>query len=230
MNYISLKSLIDRIMISPLYYELKFDAAIIWAVECLNKIETSEVFVDKVENIIIEDHIGELPYDYVKAIKLRINPITERDSVSAKISVDPFFQKFQENDMGLRDYKIEGGYIKTYIEEGTVDLAYKALPVDGDGYPMIPDNTFIILAIQRYVQLQYLEILRDTGTLQDASILYDMEKKYAWAVGQAQSQRQLENLDKMQGVKNAISSLVMSNNSHETDYREITSKEYRRYF
>jgi hypothetical protein len=125
------------------------------------------------------------------------------------------------------DYRIEGDYIYTGIETGTLEIAYKALPVDGDNYIMIPDNTFIIQAVEAFIKFRYLTILWELD-----EVGYDkvekIERDYCWAVGQAQSQRQFDNLDKLESVKNAISRLVLLKNVHETDYRYSTSKEYRR--
>lgn len=233
-KFISLKVIIDRIMTSPLYYGLKFDTAIMWATDVINLLEIPEFFVLKTSKIYIEEHRGTLPYDYITIIKA--NLISSGNGVEArkamKTTSDPFLKGYpnrtgMDNREVELDYRIEGDYIYTGLDEGTLEISYKALPVDGDNYIMIPDNTFIIQAVESFIKLRYLTILWELD-----EVAYDkvekIERDYCWAVGQAQAQRQFDNLDKLESVKNAVSRLVLLKNVHETDYRYATSKEYRR--
>jgi hypothetical protein len=49
-------------------------------------------------------------------------------------------------------YKINDNYIITTFKEGaSVLMAYKAFPVDEDGYPLIPDNEKFKQAVQWYI-------------------------------------------------------------------------------
>lgn len=48
-------------------------------------------------------------------------------------------------------YKIQGNYLQTSFEEGYVKLHYLSIPVDKDGYPLIPDNDAYKQALEWYV-------------------------------------------------------------------------------
>lgn len=48
-------------------------------------------------------------------------------------------------------YKIQGNYIQTSFQEGFVKLHYLTLPVDSDGYPMIPDNENFKYALEWHI-------------------------------------------------------------------------------
>lgn len=235
LKFISLKVIIDRIMMSPLYNSIRFDSAILWAVDIINLIEVPEFFREKSQIIKVEDYRCLLPYDYVTITK--INLTTDGDGLpqrkAMKTSSDPYLKGYplRKSSMDQRevelDYRVEGDYLYTGIESGTIEVAYKALPLDSDNYIMIPDNIFIIRAVESYIKLQYLKILYDMDEITRDKV-ESMEVDYVWAIGQAQAQRQFENLDKLESVKNAISRLVLLKNVHETDYRYATSKKYRR--
>lgn len=53
-------------------------------------------------------------------------------------------------------YYIEGDYYKFNIEEGEVELDYMALYTDDNGFPLIPDNTYLLEAIQYYVLMKLI--------------------------------------------------------------------------
>jgi len=233
-KFISLKVIIDRIMMSPLYLGMKFDSAILWAVDVINLIEIPEHFVQKTAKVFVEDYRGMLPYDYIAINKVDIadTPSNFNGRKAMHTSSDPFIKAYPKR-VGLDnrevelDYRIEGDYIYTGLQEGTLEVSYKALPLDSDNYIMIPDNTFIVKAVESYIQWQYLRILWDLDETTRDKVEY-IEQQYSWAIGQAQSQRGLENLDKIESWKNAVSRLVLLKNVHETDYRYATTKEYRR--
>lgn len=48
-------------------------------------------------------------------------------------------------------YKLSGNYIQTSFESNFVKLHYYAIPVDADGYPMIPDNANFKLGLEFHV-------------------------------------------------------------------------------
>lgn len=236
-KYISLKVIIDTIKMSPLYDGLKFDSAIIWANRVINKLEIPEMFIDKVAKVIIENYRGTLPYDYTSIVKCDIidNIGDTKFRKAMKTSSDPFLKTYNNKNLDWQnktnvslDYRIEGDYIYTGLESGTLEVAYRALPVDSDNYIMIPDNAFIISAVEEFIKMKYLEILVENG--EDVRNIYENKKQdYAWAIGQAQSQRHMENLDKLESATNALSRLILLRNVHETDYRYSTQKEQRRF-
>ena len=51
-------------------------------------------------------------------------------------------------------YVVTPGYIKTTLKTGYLMLSYQAVPVDSDGYPMIPDNESFEEAIYWYINMK----------------------------------------------------------------------------
>lgn len=74
--------------------------------------------------------------------------------------------------------------IYTSIEKGEIELAYRAIMVDHDGYPMIPDDGTFAIALGLYIKKRHFTILFDTGKISH-QVLANTQQEYCWAVGQA---------------------------------------------
>lgn len=116
-------------------------------------------------------------------------------------------------------YKIQGGYIFTSIKEGTVELSYKAVLIDNEGFPMIPDNSKFTRALEAYIKKQWFTILFDMGKLQPA-VLQNIQQEYAWAVGACETEFQKMSLDKAESFYNSWATLIPRKNEH---YRGFAS-------
>ena len=114
-------------------------------------------------------------------------------------------------------YKIQGGYIYTSIKEGAIELSYKAILLDEECYPMIPDNSKFLRALESYIKKQWFTILFDMGKLQ-APILQNVQQEYAWAVGACESEFQKMSLDKAESFYNSWRTLIPRTNEHYMGY------------
>lgn len=69
-------------------------------------------------------------------------------------SVPYFGQDITQEDSTIRSthyYKIVGNYIQTSFECGYIKLHYLTIPVDKEGYPLIPDNEAFKQALEWYI-------------------------------------------------------------------------------
>lgn len=53
-------------------------------------------------------------------------------------------------------FTINAGYIRTEFEEGDITVSFNAIPVDEDGFPMVPDDISFATALQWYLISQLL--------------------------------------------------------------------------
>lgn len=223
-------------MSRPIFNTLKLDNAIRWATWCLEAIDNPEFYKKNITTIYIDRYRGRIPYDFVKCEKTEIidNAAVNSDKRSPmRTSGDPFL-KDKPNRGGSVDatlrggsYNIEGNYIFVDFEEGAVQMAYWALPMDTNGYLMIPDNRRIIQAIESYIKFRHLEILSDIGQV-DYGKVQKEEQEYMWYVGQAQSEHFMSNLDTAETMTNIISQLYPDRLQHRKGYQDIGEKEFRR--
>ena len=120
-------------------------------------------------------------------------------------------------------YKIQGNYIFTSIKEGMIEIAYKAIILDEEGYPMIPDNSKFSRALQAYIKKEWFTILFDMGKIQGA-IFQNVQQEYAWAVGACETEYQKMTLDKAESFYNSWRTLIPRTNEH---YRGFASNNRR---
>jgi len=62
-------------------------------------------------------------------------------------------------------FKTQGRVIYTSFPEGTVELAYKAIPVDEEGYPLLIDDENYIAALEAYIKVRVFTVKFDTGKI-----------------------------------------------------------------
>ena len=110
-------------------------------------------------------------------------------------------------------YKIQGTVIFTSLKEGTIEIAYRAIAVDDEGYPLIPDRSAFTRALELYIKKQCFTILFDLGKINQA-VYNNVQQEYAWAVGQAQADLIKPSIDEMQSITNALNTLIPRTNEH----------------
>jgi len=129
-----------------------------------------------------------------------------------RYSTDSFHMS-EDNKYCDLTYKIQGGYIFTSIKEGEIEVSYKAIILDDECYPVIPDNSKFLRALEAYIKKQWFTILFDMGKLQ-APILQNIQQEYAWAVGACESEFQKMSLDKAESFYNSWRTMIPRTNEH----------------
>jgi hypothetical protein len=110
------------------------------------------------------------------------------------------------------------------MKEGTIEIAYEALAVDSEGYPLIPDNSSFTRALELYIKKQCFTVLFDLGKISQA-VYSNVCQEYAWAVGQAQSDLVRPTPDEMESITNMWNTLVPRATEHRTGFINNGTKE-----
>lgn len=151
-NYVSIKRVLERVYRHPFIdFELNMSDVIELTGQILKLYGINEYYKDKVCTLTIEDYKAELPTDML-AIQLIKH---SDDHVVFKYTGDPFFMNLHCEDSlnlicceSIYTYKLNENYIFTSEKEGNIDIAYKAIPLDEDGYPKIPDDERFLRALE----------------------------------------------------------------------------------
>ena len=121
-------------------------------------------------------------------------------------------------------YKHVPGWLYTDFEMGDVEIIYTAFQVDGSGFPMIPDNESLLLAIENYIKVQYFTILVETGHM-SAAILDRADQQYAWYIGQASNYFDTPNANETESIFDAIVRLVPDRDAYFTNFKYDSNTE-----
>ena len=148
---------------------------------------------------------------------------TEATSKSFRSATDTFHLSDRENHYDLT-YKLHGGYIFTSIKEGVIEMSYRAILVDEEGFPLIPDNSKFTRALEAYIKLQWYTILFEMGKLQQA-VYQNTHQMYAWAVGACESEFQKMSLDKAESFFNSWRSIIPRVNEHSVGYASLGTRQ-----
>lgn len=127
--------------------------------------------------------------------------------------------------MLLPTYKIQGNMIFSSRKNCDVEIAYRGIPIDENGWPMFPDNAEFIGALEAYIKVQRFVIFFDMGQI-NANVLNNAQQDYAWKVGQAQVGLIRPTLDEMETITNIWHNLIPNMTAHRNGFATLHNKEY----
>ena len=175
------------------------------------------MFENKVKKIIVENYRAPLPCDYYQTIQLRLLDNSMNYLGSFRYTTDSFHMSNIKPDYSDYTYKIQGNIIHTSIPNGVVELSYQAINTDGDGYPLIPDNSVFTRALEAYIKKQHFTILFDLGKVNN-QVLQQALQDYSWAVGSAESEFNRMSLDKAESFYNSWKTLIIRPSEHRSGF------------
>ena len=220
----------DKITRHPLMQDIPFETVIDYAVDFIRLVGTPPSFVDKTAIIDIHNYRGELPCDFYEMIQVRLaydeKHRVENHAPTFRYTTDSFHMSPDKPHVSDLTYKLQGNCIFTApLEEGQIEIAYKAMPIDDEGYPMIPDNSVFSRALEMYIKKQWFTIQYDMGKISQA-VMAKTDQDYAWAVGQAQTDLIRPTIDQMESISNMWNTLVPRAQEHRKGFVHEGSREH----
>lgn len=216
-KYISLKEILDNLLDHPMLREVSFERAVNYTQSFMRIVGCPKIFEEKTAIIEIEDYRGVLPCDFNEIIQVRTHNTCDDNYKVFRYSTDNFHMSENKQDSFDLTYKIQGNVIFTSMKEGTIEIAYNAFVVDSEGYPLIPDNSTFIRALELYIKKQCFTVLFDLGQINQA-VYHNVCQEYAWAVGQAQSDLIRPTIDQMQAITNSLNTLIWRTTEHNNGF------------
>jgi hypothetical protein len=116
------------------------------------------------------------------------------------------------------------GYIKTALKTGYIMLSYQAVPVDNEGYPMIPDDESFEEAIYWYINMKLTYPEWKAGRVRDA-VYYDAKSSWNYYRKQAYGNAMMPNVDQLEAIKNAWLRLVPEINEHGNAFTTLNQRQ-----
>lgn len=216
MEYISIRQILDDLLADDMLKGLSLERAVNYAVEFIKVVGMPPIFESKVETIPIKDYRGELPCDFYEVIQVR------KPKGFAYLPAEGSFM--EGGNQNLSTYHIKGRIIFTSTKDDDIEVAYRAIKVDDDGFPLIPDNGTFARALELYIQKRYFTILFNNSKL-PLNVLQNTQQEYAFYVGQAQSSLIRPTLDQMESIKNMWNTLIPKMHQHANSFKTINSPE-----
>lgn len=218
-DYISIKQILDDVLEHPLMTDLSLERAVNYAIHFIRIVGCPKIFENKISEVEIHDYRGKLPCDVDSILQVR-------DLSCGRVyvaSTDSFHLSESGNPHQLT-YKVQNSVIFTSNKEGTLEISYRAIKLDEHGFPMIPDDSSFIRALELYIKKQHFTILFDLGKINN-NVYQNVQQEYAWAVGQAQNSLIRPSVDEMQSIINSLSTVIVRGNAHATGFKYNSVKE-----
>jgi len=228
-NYKSIKTIISSILRNPLMENITESDLATYAGDALKLIGAPMSFVDATCTIDIVNHRGRLPNDLLYVVQT-MDKTKQGDWVAMRYASDTLHSKYHEvgspdfSTRGDKEYSMNDQYIYHDDSEATVKMLYKAIKVDKDGFPMIPDNVKFERAIEAYIEWKHFRLLFQLGKLPQG-VYEDSRVEYLFAVGAAQSAGQLMTIDQAESFANAYSRLLLKPLQHGKFFTNHGTKE-----
>ena len=227
-HFISIKSVADRLMMNPLMKDLNFEFIIDKTVECLRLVNMTPIYASKMEKITIKQFKGELPFDlaYIEQVFYNSNgrlvPLNKGTD-----TIHNHYDKVDSSETSNSSitYTVSMSKIYTNIETGELAMAYRAIAVDEDCFPLIPDNIKLIRCIESYIKYKWFDILNDMDKVSDRK-LNKAEVDYCFNIGQAQSDLIIPDETEMESITNSIRQIIPNNNQFNERMKYIGSREF----
>lgn len=223
-RYVNIRYILDRIMQHPLLQDITLEQAVAYTIDFMRIVGVPSMFEEKTDILSIKNYRALLPCDYYSMIQVR-----KLNGSPLRYSTDSFhMSECKDNDTrksGDLTYKIQGNIIYTSFESDDIEVAYQAILVDKEGYPLLPDNSSFTRALELYIKKQWFTVLFDLGKI-SGQVLQNTQQEYAWAVGDCQSEFNRLSIDKAEAFYNSWRTLILRDSEHKTGFINNGSKEY----
>ena len=217
-QYTNIRVVLDKITRHPLLTDITLEAAVDYCVDFMRIVGVPKMFEDKTQKIRLKDYKGILPVDWVETNQIKY------EGTPMRSSTDTFHMSTNKDGGADRTFVVQGNYIHTTEETGEIEISYKGIATDADGYPMLPDNSNFTRALEQYIKLQYFTILFDLGKISGA-VYSNTQQQYAWAVGSCTTDMLRLDLSKAESFFNSFRTLLPRVNEFHNSFKNNGSRE-----
>lgn len=223
-TYINLKEIASRLTRHPLMIDLTFEAIIQYTIDFIGTLGLPPIYLDKVVTVDIDNYRASLPCDLVAIRQVK----DSKNNISLRATTDTFHLLHEENESIKRQegtFKTQGNIIYTSFKKGSIDIAYRAIPVDTEGLPLIPDNSIFLKTLELYIKKEWFTILFDMNKISPA-VLQNIQQEYAWKVGQLNTEFTLPSISEMQSITGILNQLLPRVTEFKKGFKHLGDTEY----
>lgn len=228
MDYTNINVIADRITRNKLLTDVTFETILDYTFEFIKIVGMPKSMFEKTAIVEIEDYKGMLPCDYYKMIQIRTTggDYFRESTDSFHMSPNKELEGNSKRNTGIT-YKVQGRFIFTSMPNCVIEIAYRALPIDENGFPLIIDNGTYPRALEEYIKMKCFDDLFNEGKV-SLQVLQNRQQQYGWAVAQAESDLIRPSLDMMESITNMRTKLLPSKVDHNNGYVTEGAKQYLR--
>lgn len=230
-QYTDIRRVLDNLTEHPMLADLTLEQVVRHTIRFISLHGYTKLYQDKEVLLDIHEYRALLPCDLISIIQVKddcsglcLRSMT--DSFTPEL-ITTSSRPLPPQHFGDASFKNQGRVLFTSFPEGKVKVAYKAIPVDDDGFPLLIDNENYLACLEAYIKKQVFTVKFDQGKIA-AGILDNAKQDYAWLSGQLQSEFTIPSISEMQSITNYITSILPSMRSFDQGFKHLGSREYLR--
>lgn len=254
-RYTSIKRVLDNLMEHPLLRDLTLEQVVRYTIRFIGIHGYSKFYEDKIETVDIDEFRGVLPCDLISIIQVKdlrtgvcMRSMTDNfaNGMREDVRIDKFDRanKLDGRGSNIKAKDVIGGYIPprlVYLEEpafktqgrviytsfpeGCVEIAYKSIPVDEDGFPKLLDNENYLACLEAYIKKTVFTMKFDTGKIAPG-VLKNAQMDYAWLAGQLQAEMVMPSTSEMESISRMLGAMIPRVREFEKGFKEEGNREY----
>lgn len=221
-QWINIKVILDRLLRHPLLQELQIESAVQYLVDFLGIMGLPTTYIDTIEEVSIKEYRGLLPCNLIS-----INQVRWKEQNIYLRSMTDLFNGSYSKENGEATFKTQGRVIFTSFKEGTLEISYKSIPVDNEGYPLLPDEPNFLRALELYIKKQWFTILFDIGKITPA-VLQNTQQEYYAAAGACNNSFLIPSVSEMESIKGLMNQIIPRFNEFNHGFKHLGNKEHLR--
>lgn len=249
-QYTNIRRVLDNITEHPLLRDVTLEQVIRHTIRFISINGFPQLYQDKITTVEIKDFRGLLPCDLISIVQVKdldadicLRSMTDTFTPGMRPKLEgkdkpkdllnnvnsmqgeyiPPMKKYMEEPT----FKTQGRIIFTSFPEGKVEIAYKSIPVDEDGFPLLIDNETYINALESYIKAEVFNVKFDTGKI-SAGVLSNAQSKYAWAVHLLQSEMTTPSMSEMESITRYLNTMIKPVREFDKAFKSLGDREYLR--
>lgn len=224
-KYVNIKEILSRVLRHPLLQEFTMEQAIQYVIDFIGTFGFPDLYEDKQVVVHICDYQGTLPCDLIEVVGVKgcRTDIPLRSMTGVFNPGGKYYNHLQHEPQ----YKTRNRVITTSFPEGDIIVAYKAIPVDDEGLPLLIDNSKYLKCLEQYIKCQLFTVLFEMGKI-TPQVLQHAEQEYGWVAGQLAEEFKTPSVDEMQSITNMLNQIIVRKDEFYNRFERLGNKEFRK--
>lgn len=242
-QYTTVHRVLEDLMEHPMLQNITLEQVVKYALKFISRHGFSKFYQDKVEDVEIHDFRGMLPCDLISIIQVKdlntdicLRSMTDTflppdgrkgnctDPMNNMKHHAPYIPPRREH-IEEPSFKTQGQIIYTSFPEGIVSIAYKSIPVDEDGFPLLIDNDTYLDALEGYIKMRVFEIKFDQQKI-PAGVFQNAQQQYYASSKLLQSEFNTPSYSEMESISRMWNTMIPKVREFDKAFKHLGDREY----
>ena len=239
-QYTSIRRVLDDLLEDAHMENLTLEQVVRHTIRFIGKHGYPKLYQDKQEDIEIHEFRGALPCDLISIIQVREKksgiclrsmtetfypPVGPRPHNEPPYPIAPYNPHRSTMVHPEFSFKTQNRIIYTSFPEGVVEIVYKAIPLDEDGFPLLIDNESYLDALEAYISMNVLRNKFRQGKIA-AAVYQDAQQVYAFAAATLQTEFNTPSISEMESITRHFNSLIRRTTEFDNGFKNLGDREY----